>query len=157
MTRWIVITATVTATHCKVYSSFATADCEDFRIYETERSAQDEAATIKRKWPYIQTFVVPLDIQTPKEALAAWSEPLPSVAGHMSMTHADFQNACLVALQDLERVPVPGPDRVITQLLCEAVRCSRECLATAAKLQEATAAAPKLTEQQHNAFPKGRW
>ena len=51
--------------------------------------------------------------------------PLPSVAGRMEMTHEDFQRACQVALGELEKFP--NGDVTLIDLLCEAVRCSREC------------------------------
>jgi len=51
--------------------------------------------------------------------------PVPSVAGRMEMTHRDFQRACQVALGELEKFP--NGDVTLIDLLCEAVRCSREC------------------------------
>ena len=50
---------------------------------------------------------------------------LPSVAGCMEMTHADFQNGCQVELARLQADPLC--DSRLVYLLCEAVRCSREC------------------------------
>jgi hypothetical protein len=60
--------------------------------------------------------------------LTPTSSALPGVAGRMEMTHADFQRACAVAINDLqatgfEEIRAPG----VVHLLCEAVRCSREC------------------------------
>lgn len=46
------------------------------------------------------------------------------VAGHMEMTHADFQRACRVELDRLQTDP--NCDTRLIYLLCEAVRCSRE-------------------------------
>ncbi len=48
---------------------------------------------------------------------------VPSVAGRMEMTHSDFQWACQVMLKQ-EKIM---PDNRLVYLLCEAVRCSREC------------------------------
>ena len=56
---------------------------------------------------------------------------LPSVAGRMEMTHADFQNACQVELGRLQEDQ--NCDNRLVQLLCEAVRCSRECCELAKK------------------------
>lgn len=50
---------------------------------------------------------------------------LPSVAGHMEMTHELFQRACQVELGRLQEDP--NCDTRLVHLLCEAVRCSREC------------------------------
>ena len=50
---------------------------------------------------------------------------LPSVAGRMEMTHADFQHACQVELARLQEYHLC--DNRLVYLLCEAVRCSREC------------------------------
>ena len=50
---------------------------------------------------------------------------LPSVAGRMEMTHIDFQHACQVMLMELQQDHLC--DNRMVQLLCEAVRCSREC------------------------------
>ena len=50
---------------------------------------------------------------------------LDSVAGRMEMTHADFQNACQVELARLQKDHLC--DNRLVHLLCEAVRCSREC------------------------------
>lgn len=58
-------------------------------------------------------------------APAAGSAPLPSVAGRMEMTHADFQRACQVELGRLQEDHLC--DNRLVYLLCEAVRCSREC------------------------------
>ena len=41
------------------------------------------------------------------------------------MTHADFQRACQVMLGELQGNP--NCDTRMVHLLCEAVRCSREC------------------------------
>ncbi len=53
---------------------------------------------------------------------------LPSVAGRMEMTHEDFQRACRVVIDEVQcgQSGQPWHAAVIT-LLCEAVRCSREC------------------------------
>lgn len=53
------------------------------------------------------------------------SEDLPSVAGRMEMSHADFQRDCLHELEYMMQIPARNTDLV--RLLCEAVRCSREC------------------------------
>lgn len=53
------------------------------------------------------------------------SDILPSVAGRMEMTHADFQRACQLELGRLQEDPFC--DNQVVHLLCEAVRCSREC------------------------------
>ena len=53
------------------------------------------------------------------------SGELPSVAGRMEMTHESFQHACAVALRDLQ--DNPNCDTHLVFLICEAVRCSREC------------------------------
>lgn len=58
-------------------------------------------------------------------APASGSAPLPSVAGRMEMTHADFQRACQLELGRLQEDP--NCDTRLVYLLCEAVRCSREC------------------------------
>ena len=50
---------------------------------------------------------------------------LPSVAGRMEMTHDDFQRACQVLLGEEQAKPLPNG--AIIRILCEAVRCSREC------------------------------
>ena len=65
MKLWVVLTATLSAVECKVYSTFATQDCENLATHDRIEDAREEAATIRRKWPYIQTFVVELDIKTP--------------------------------------------------------------------------------------------
>ena len=53
---------------------------------------------------------------------------LPSVAGRMEMTHADFQRACQVLIGEVNRGTFGDLwPPVILQVLCEAVRCSREC------------------------------
>ena len=52
-------------------------------------------------------------------------ETLPSVAGRMRMTHEDFQRACQVELGRLQEDHLC--DNRLVHLLCEAVRCSREC------------------------------
>ena len=41
------------------------------------------------------------------------------------MTHADFQHACRVMLGELQENP--NCDTRLVHLLCEGVRCSREC------------------------------
>ena len=51
--------------------------------------------------------------------------PLPTIAGRMEMTHEDFQRACAVALCELQENP--NCDTALVHVLCEAVRCSREC------------------------------
>ena len=43
----------------------------------------------------------------------------------MEMTHADFQHACRVMLGELQENP--NCDTRLVHLLCEGVRCSREC------------------------------
>lgn len=63
--------------------------------------------------------------QSPALALDPCSAELPSVAGGMEMTHADFQRACRVMLGRLQEDP--NCDTHLIHLLCEAVRCSREC------------------------------
>lgn len=68
---------------------------------------------------------------------------LPSVAGHMSMTHADFQQACQVELGRLQEDHLC--DNRLVHLLCEAVRCSRECCEIA---QSKIASAPDLLKQR---------
>ena len=56
-------------------------------------------------------------------------QPLPSVAGCMEMTHEDFQRACQVELGRFQEDQ--NCDNAIVHLLCEAIRCSRECCALA--------------------------
>jgi hypothetical protein len=50
---------------------------------------------------------------------------LPSVAGRMEMTHQCFQRACQFEIGELQQDP--NSNNAILGLLCEAVRCSREC------------------------------
>jgi len=66
-------------------------------------------------------------------------KPLPSVAGRMEMTHQDFQRACRVELERLQAEP--SPDNALVRLLCEAVRCSRECCGLAKLALKAAGAA----------------
>lgn len=70
-------------------------------------------------------FIENIENQTISPTSVKWSGPLPSVAGRMEMTHQDFQRACAVALRDLQENP--NCDTHLVHLLCEAVRCSREC------------------------------
>ena len=53
------------------------------------------------------------------------SDTLPTVSGRMEMTHAAFQRACQVQLLHLQEIHFP--DNGLVRVLCEAVRCSREC------------------------------
>lgn len=50
---------------------------------------------------------------------------LPEVAGRMEMTHQFFQNACRLEIGRMQKLP--NCDNAVIHLLCEAVRCSREC------------------------------
>lgn len=50
---------------------------------------------------------------------------LPIVAGRMEMTHKEFQQACRVLLAELQANP--NCDNSVIRVICEAVRCSREC------------------------------
>ncbi len=53
------------------------------------------------------------------------NEELPSVSGHMEMTHEHFQIACRVLIKD-EQDKGDFSDKTLVRVLCEAVRCSRE-------------------------------
>lgn len=54
------------------------------------------------------------------------TEPaLPNVAGRMEMTHEQFQRACQVMIGEIQETALW--DNRLVHLLCEAVRCSREC------------------------------
>jgi hypothetical protein len=58
-------------------------------------------------------------------------EPLPSIAGRMEMSHEAFQQACREVIKNLNQCS----DSAVLQVLCEAVRCSRECCDLSSQLQ----------------------
>ena len=79
---------------------------------------------------------------------APWLDSdLPTVVGKMSCSHADFQRGCLVLLRDVQQDP--HCHLGLIQILCEAVRCSRECCDLSSQLQD-LAAKVLLKAKQEN-------
>ena len=71
---------------------------------------------------------------------------LPSVAGRMEMTHADFQRGCQLMLRNAQENP--NCDTALVYLLCEAIRCSRECCEIATVRKQITFTASELEAMQ---------
>jgi len=89
---------------------------------------------------------------------------LQSVAGPMEMTHLGFQHACQVAITEMLENPI-SCDSHLVSLLCEAVRCSRECCEIATSQDKALAAGERkgrieglleAVEYLENAEPSSR-
>lgn len=75
------------------------------------------------------TFKTPTT-ETPNKHL---DSELPSITGRMASSHADFERACRVMLQDCYNDCCV--DSRWIHILCEAVRCSRECCELSSELQ----------------------
>lgn len=84
----------------------------------------------------------------PKKNLSVLcGDMLPNVTGRMEMTHADFERACLVLLRDVQQDPHCHLGMI--QVLCEAVRCSRECCNLSSELQHLAAKVLKQAKENH--------